>query len=67
MFPPPLNDETCHSILDIVHVPFRQSESIPRLVSDRTIRTLFCHHVETESEAHSAASPVDYRDEIAGY
>lgn len=31
-----LNDETCHSILDTVHVLFRQSESIPPLVSDRT-------------------------------
>jgi hypothetical protein len=62
-----LNDEKCHSILDIVHVLFQQSESIPRLVSDRTITTLFRHHVETESEAHSTASPVDYGDEVAGY
>lgn len=62
-----LDDETCHSILDIIHFLFRQSESIPRLVSDRTITTLFRHHVETESEAHSTASPVDYGDEVAGY
>jgi len=62
-----LDDETCHSILDIVHVIFRQSESIARLVSDRTITTLFRHHVETDSEAHSTASPVDYGDEVAGY
>ena len=62
-----LNIETCHSILDIVHVLFRQSESIPRLVSDTTFTTSFRHHVETESEAHSTASPVDYGDEVAGY
>jgi hypothetical protein len=62
-----LGDETWYSILDIVHVLFRQSESIARLVSDRTIMTLFRHHVEAESEAHSTASPVDYGDEVAGY